>query len=169
MALFKRKDEYQGEPQQPEQQPQPVVEAPTSTTTSMALTAEQLTQLITAAVKAARQPNEYEQRKIDREMALEQRRHTEMVEMAKAEEESKAMRKRYCPHNNGKSHTWVAQVHSPKGKQPYFIATCQRCFSQLPPITCAPEQVTNGINLHLYKTLDMAALERMSEQQKVTA
>lgn len=158
MALFKSKEEYKQEPAE--------ATAPAIPSTPMTLTPDQLTQLITAAVKAARQPNEYEQRKIDREIALEQRRNVERLELAKAEEESKATRKRNCPHHNGRTHTWVAQVHQPRGEDAYFIATCQRCLTQLPKIRCSPEQAREGIGLHLYKTLDMAALERMSEQQK---
>ena len=136
-------------------------------TQQVGLTAEQLQQLMTEVLKVAKQPNAYEQELIDEKRALKERNRAGALEVAKAEMERKAMLKRNCPHHNGKSHTWVAQAHTPAGVKPYFIPTCQRCSTQLAPIQCSTEQVTNGINLHVYKTLDMAMLERMSEQQRV--
>lgn len=129
------------------------------------LSVDQLRELITEVIAAAKKPNEYEQRKIDQEIALEKRRALDAVALGKAEEESRINRKRNCPHHNGQRHTWVAQVHTPANSDPYFIPTCQRCFTQLKPIKASADQVTQGVNLHVYKTLDMAALERMGESQ----
>lgn len=134
---------------------------------AVGLSAEQLQQLLTAILAEAKKPNQYEQEQIDEKRALKERNRLGALEVAKAETERKAMLKRNCPHHNGKTHTWVAQAHTPNGVKPYFVPTCQRCNTQLPPVECSTEQVTNGINLNIYKTLDMAALERMAERQKV--
>lgn len=140
-------------------------EAPAPAT--VGLSAEQLQQLLESVLKAAKQPNEYEQELIDEKRTQRERMKNEALERGKAEMAMREMRKRNCPHHNGKNHTWVAQAHTPAGKKPYFIPTCQRCQTQLPPVECSTEQVQNGINLHIYKTLDMAALERMSETQRL--
>jgi hypothetical protein len=134
---------------------------------SVGLSAEQLQQLLEAVVAAAKKPSEYEQSLIDEKVALRKRNANEALERGKAEMEMKAMRKRNCPHHNGKNHTWVAQAHTPAGEKPYFVPTCQRCNTQLPRVECSVEQITNGINLNNFKTLDMAALEHMAERRKV--
>jgi len=136
---------------------------------AVGLSAEQLQQLLEAVVAAAKKPSQLDQEAIDEKQALRARNKNEALERGKAEEESKAMRKRNCPHHNGKSHTWVAQAHTPAGVKPYFVPTCQRCQTQLAKIECSVEQVTQGINLVNYKTLDMAALERMAERQHPVA
>lgn len=147
MGVFDKKDEVKAAP------------------ASVGLTAEQLQQVLESVVAAAKKPNEYEQELIDEKRAQKKRLAMEAVERGKAETEMREMRKRNCPHHNGKTHTWVAQAHTPAGEKPYFIPTCQRCQTQLARIECSTEQVTNGINLNIYKTLDMAGLERMAERQ----
>lgn len=166
MALFRKKAEYvEGEPESATSAKVPEV----THTEPVPLSLEQLKELISSVISETKKPNEWEQLKIDKERALESRRHSQAMELARAEEEAKAARKRTCPHNNGKSHTWVAQVMSPKGEEPYFIPTCQRCLTQLPRIKATQEQVTQGVNLNLYKTLDMAALEKWSENSYAQA
>ena len=134
---------------------------------NVSLSPDQLKELILSIVSEAKKPSEYEQGKIDKARAIELRAAKEGRELAFAEEHRKAEQKKRCPHHNGQSHTWVAQVHAPDGVDPYFVPTCQRCQTQLPRIRCTGDQAREGIGLNRYKTLDMAALERMAEKLPV--
>jgi hypothetical protein len=63
------------------------------------LSEEQLTRLLTAAVKAAQTPNVLEQKEIEKAIEADKRRTLMAVEMGKAEEEHMRRRKEGCSHS----------------------------------------------------------------------
>jgi hypothetical protein len=63
------------------------------------LSEEQLTRLLTAAVKAAQTPNVLELREIEKQVEADKRRSLMAVEMGRAEEENMRRRKDGCSHS----------------------------------------------------------------------
>lgn len=134
---------------------------------------EQQQQQFLEAIRELKKPSPEEQAKLDREKQQTERRVREQVELAKIETERREATKRGCPHSTTHPgtgvvrHTWRAQVHTPAGKAPYFIPTCSQCLTQLDPIPATPEMLTNGVQLDMYRSLDMAQLVKWADANKV--
>lgn len=106
------------------------------------LSKDDLQDLIINVVREARKPTPEEQKKLDEEKALAQKRREEMVELAKAEEEGRRNLQDRCPHKkqNGESRI-VGQIHS----DGFIHPLCQWCQKEFPPVKPASEMLAQGI------------------------
>lgn len=117
-----------------------------------------------------RKPTEREQRKIDDEDRRLAVRQQERLKLAESEENRKKLMAAGCPHatthpgTGVTKHTWRAQVHAPHGEKPYFVPTCQICWTQAPRILATPDMLTNGVNLDHYTGIDLDRLKKWAEQ-----
>lgn len=120
--------------------------------------------------KELRKPTEREQRKLDEEDKRIARAQKERLELAKAQMEAKRLNALGCGHvrthpgTGVTKHLWRAQVHTPNGKAPYFMPTCQGCQTQIGPIPASPNMLREGVSLDQYPTLTVEALEKWALQ-----
>lgn len=128
---------------------------------------EQTLKNLMAFVKELKKPTEIEQAKLDADALKLKRQQTQRLELQKAEVIAKENRKKYCPHGTTHPGThafhpaWVAQVNS----DGFWRPTCQQCWTQLKPIKATQYELQNGVNLNLYRSLDVATLEKLAEQR----
>lgn len=132
-------------------------------------TMAQMLELVAKMAQEMRKPSEREQRKLDKEDALIRRNEEESLQRAKSEIESREAKKRGCPHTMTHPatkvtwHRWVAQVHTPSHRKPYFVPLCQQCGTQLPEIAATQAMLTEGVQLDQYPTLNMETLENWAK------
>jgi len=111
----------------------------------MILTEEQLTRVLSAAIKAASAPNALEEKAIEKQIEADKRRSLMQVEMAKAEEEHIKRKKYGCSHYRwpmsagklgghgapkGQGESCLSgqlQGRNPQTGAPRATAICQRC------------------------------------------
>ena len=135
-----------------------------------AISIEDAMRLVTLAVQEMKKPTELEQIKIDKEHAKEVRAAKDQVDQARAEMERHRSAMDNCPHatthpsTGVTKHQWRAQVHTPKGKSPYFVPTCTQCHSQLAKIAATNEMLMNGVALENYPSLNREALEQWAKR-----
>lgn len=120
--------------------------------------------------KELKKPTEREQKEIDEKEGRIKQHQEARMKTARAQEASKAMQRRSCPHGTTHAgtgqtmHQWRAQVHTPSHCDPYFLPTCTQCQSPLDPIRATAEMLTQGVNLDLYKGLNMDTLLRWAPE-----
>ena len=141
-------------------------EAATFTTTQMV---EMMQQMATTIATEMKRLTPREQAKQDKEDAQILRNEQESLQRAKSEIESREAKKRGCPHTMTHPatkvtwHRWVAQVHTPSHRKPYFVPLCQQCGTQLPEIAATQAMLTEGVQLDQYPTLNMETLENWAK------
>jgi hypothetical protein len=124
------------------------------------------------AIKELKKPSEREQRKLDEDDARVARAQKECLELAKADVTRREMNARGCGHvrthpgTGVTKHLWRAQVHTPAGKQPYFMPTCQGCQTQIGPIPATADMLREGVNLDQYPGITAEALKTWAEQYR---
>ena len=122
--------------------------------------------------KELRKPTEREQRKIDEEDKKIKSAQLERLELAKADEQRKLMNARGCGHvrthpgTGVTKHLWRAQVHTPDGRAPYIMPTCQGCQTQIGPIPATAQMLREGVSLDQYPTINEQALRTWAEQYR---
>ena len=120
--------------------------------------------------KELKKPTEREQKKIDEEEKRYQAQQKARLAQAQAEEQRKKMSAERCPHatvhpgTGVVRHAWRAQVHAPAGEKPFFVPTCQICWTQAPRILATPDMLTQGVNLDQYTGIDFERLKKWAEQ-----
>jgi len=132
-------------------------------------TMAQMLEIVAKMGAEMRKPSDREQQKIDKEDAQIRRQQEERQQLAKSEMESREAKKRGCPHTMTHPatkvtwHRWVAQVHTPSHRKPYFVPLCQQCGTQLPEIAATQAMLTEGVQLDQYPTLNMETLENWAK------
>lgn len=122
-----------------------------------------------AAIQEMKKPSEREQKELDEKEKRIAQAQQARVKLAKAEEDRKESQKRSCAHatthagTGVTSHQWRGQVHTPGHCDPYFTPMCTQCFTQLKPIRATTEMLTQGVNLDLYKSVNMKDLLTWAE------
>lgn len=115
-------------------------------------------------IQDLKKPSEYEQRKIDKEIAADQRKLKDKEANARALVMGREQRMKGCTHTTYHpltkmaNHTWTGQWHTPANQTAYFIPTCSQCQTQLPRIFSLTGDVSNGVNLHEYANVDIDRL-----------
>lgn len=113
-----------------------------------------------------RKPTEFEQEKIDKELALRKQKLEARIRQAKIDEDVREMKRLGCSHTmpNGR-HTFRGQVNS----DGLITPICTICLTEFPKIKATQDQISNGVNFEAYKQLDMATIERWSNLTLTTA
>jgi len=117
-----------------------------------------------------KRPSEREQRKLDEEDRRIARAQQERLELAKAQMEAKRLNALGCGHvrthpgTGVTKHLWRAQVHTPNGRAPFIMPTCQGCQTQIGPIPASAQMLREGVELDRYPSLTQEALEKWAEQ-----
>jgi hypothetical protein len=130
----------------------------------------QLQELMKTMIQEMKKPTEVEQAKLDAEAKKLKAQQDKRLELQKAEVTRRVTLKAKCPHGTTHpgtgafSHAWRAQVNTPAGEPPFFIPTCQQCQTQLKKIYATPDQVRDGVQLHVYPNLNVAVLERWADE-----
>jgi len=143
---------------------------------SGSITPEQLQQLMAAmagamapvvaeAVKAAREPNEFEREELDKKHKLRDRMALAMKQQGEIETERVNRLRSGCPHKKEDGrHAWVTQVNSVSAS---FTPMCCLCAYQTTPIPATQEQLVNGVNLNVgqnqHLALSVDVLEKWAE------
>jgi hypothetical protein len=128
-----------------------------------------------AAIAEMKKPTAVEQEKLDKEAAKVKNQQEMRLKLAKAESDRKIMNARACGHvtvHQGTGvvkHAWRAQVHTPHGEKPFFVPTCQICWTQTPKILASPDMLTNGVNLDQYSQIDFDILKNWAKQAEAAA
>ena len=123
-----------------------------------------------SAIAELKKPTPREQEKLDKEEAKVKAQQQARLKLAMAEEQRKKNNILGCRHatvhpgTGVVKHAWRAQVHTPLGEKPYFVPTCQICWTQAPKILATPDMLTQGVNLDQYTTIDYDVLKKWSEQ-----
>lgn len=99
-----------------------------------------------AAIAEMKKPSIEEQEKIDARKGRELDAHRANMRALQAQEEAMRAQQAYCSHSkpNGKT-SFVGQVNSDN----CYRLFCPYCHYTSPPIHATPEQVANGLNLHV--------------------
>lgn len=132
-------------------------------------TMAQMLEIVAKMGAEMRKPSDREQQKIDKEDAQVRRNQAERAQLAKSEMDRKEARKIGCPHTITHPatkvtwHRWVAQVHTPSHRKPYFTPICQECWTQLPEIAATPAMLTDGVQLDKYQSLTRETLENWAK------
>lgn len=135
-------------------------------TPTLAITAEQLQEMMTAIVREARKPTEAEQKKLDDEARKLAAQQKQRLELQKVELQRRENLRKFCAHGTvhpgtgAFQHAWRAQVHTPANTRAYFVPTCQQCQTQVGKVYATPEQVSNGVNLKDVPGLTLATVEK---------
>lgn len=121
-------------------------------------------------VEEMRKPTPEQAAKLDDDRKKAERKLADRLNNARAEEQAKEMRKKYCPHGSVTAagvlkHTWRAQVNA----DGYFRPMCEQCQTQLPKIKATQYQIQNGLDLHRYAGLDVKTLEKWAEESAAAA
>jgi hypothetical protein len=126
-----------------------------------------------AAIAEMKKPTPAEQLKLDKEAEKVRGQQEARLKLAQAEEQRKINNARSCPHatthqgTGVTKHAWRAQVHTPHGEKPYFVPTCQICFTQVPRILATADMLTQGVNLDRYTQIDYEVLKNWAKQALV--
>jgi hypothetical protein len=134
------------------------------TTTGFGISPAQLQEILQTVVKAAKEPNEYEKKKLDdirrKELAEQKGKEVSII----ATHAAKIAKLYNCPHEKEDGrHNFVAQVHADGLVRP----VCQICGSTFPPFKASADMVTSGVNLQskeLQKRLKKEHLMAMHKQ-----
>lgn len=116
------------------------------------------------AIEAIRKPSELEQRKLDKELALDARKLAEKKANAIAMVQAREQRMRGCTHTTYHpltkmaNHTWRGQWHTPPDQKAYFVPTCTQCQTQLPKIYSMTGDVSHAVDLHEVANVDIDRL-----------
>lgn len=103
---------------------------------------EVLSKAIEAAVKAAKEPDEATKARIAKEAEEAEKRQAQMIELAKAEEESRKVKWANCSHKKENGKPCVGgQIHS-DGLVHLF---CLRCQYPFPPFKPTQDMLATGI------------------------
>jgi hypothetical protein len=112
------------------------------------LTREDLSGLLAAAIKAAKEPTEAEQVKLTQQREQQVKEARSQAELARAQEQARERRWFGCPHaevfNGRKFNKWVGQVNSDGLVKP----VCNICHVEAPPFSAKllPDEGKQGVN-----------------------
>lgn len=124
-----------------------------------------------SAIAEMKKPTAAEQAKLDKEAAKVKGQQEARMKLAQAEEQRKINTMNGCRHATANQatgvikHAWRAQVHTPHGEKPYFVPTCQICWTQMPKILATPDMLTQGVNLDQYLQIDVEVLRNWAKSQ----
>lgn len=111
-----------------------------------------MAETVAAAVKAAKEPTEAEQARLDKEKAQQLRSMKEMADLAKVQESSKNNRWFGCPHSdvyNGRMfYKWNGQVNS----DGWVAPVCNICHVESPHFSASllPDGGKQGVNFEAW-------------------
>lgn len=123
-----------------------------------------------SAIQEMKKPSAREQKDLDEKEARIVQHQKARLNLAKAEENRKIMQRKSCQHGTTHagtgvtSHQWRGQIHTPSHCDPYFLPTCTQCGSQLDPVRATTEMLTQGVNLDLYKAINLDVLLKWGEE-----